>query len=473
MQIAICGIVHESCTFSPLPTRLEDFSILRGDELQELFPFLNQWTAPTFVPLMFASALPGGVVDAAAYDHLKTEILDGLQSFGPWDGICLVMHGAIFVHGMEDVEGQFIAEVRDIVGSACLIAASYDLHGNVSQRVIDNLDILTAYRTAPHVDGLETHERACRLLVRCIHSGIRPQKAFIPIPITLPGERTMTTAEPGLSLYAQIPPIVNREGILDASILIGYTWADEPRVGASVISLGTDPTAVRRAARELASAFWQVRHDFNFSMITGTTDECIEMALDESGPGVFISDAGDNLTGGGVGDVPYVLGRLLHYQVPDALFAQIFDPQAVAQSQLAGVGANVLLMVGGKLDPIHGSPLKVKGRVLRLENIDGNNLHVILQIEGVKLILTEKRTAFTRDTEFTQLGLHPENHAITVVKLGYLFPELKPLARKSFLAFSPGAINPDITQLPFHRIRRPIFPLDPDMDWQPKLPAGF
>jgi microcystin degradation protein MlrC len=466
MRIAICGIVHESCTFSPLPTHLEDFSILRGAELRDQLPFLNQWTEPTFVPLMLARALPGGVVDAEAYDHLKTEIFDGLQSFGPWDGIYLAMHGALYVSGMEDVEGHFIAEVRKIVGPVSLISASYDLHGNVSQHIIDNLDILTAYRTAPHVDLQETNERACRLLVHCIHNRIRPYKVFIPIPITLPGERAMTTAEPGLSLYARIPNIVNREGILDASILIGYTWADEPRVGASVICLGTDTTEVQQAARELASAFWQVRHDFDFSMVTGTTDECIEMALNESESGVFISDAGDNLTGGGVGDVPYVLGRLLHYQVPDALFAQIIDPQAVAQCQRAGVGEKVSLMVGGKLDPIHGSPLNVKGRVLKLKNIDGNNMHVILQIEGVKLILTENRTAFTRDIEFKQLDLHPENHAITVVKLGYLFPELKPLANKSLLAFSPGAINPDITQLPFHRIRRPIFPLDHDMDWQ-------
>jgi len=466
MRIAVCGIAHESCTFSPLPTRLDDFTILRADEIVEFFPFLNQWNDHELIQLTVAYASPGGVVEAEAYDLLKTEILEGLQSSGPWDGIFLVMHGGMSVEDIEDAEGHFYAEVRNLTGPTCLISASYDLHGNVSQRVIDNLDILTAYRTAPHIDWLETNERACRLLVECLQKKIRPYKAYIPIPITLPGERTMTTAEPGSSLYAQIPVIINRDGIMDASILIGYTWADEPRVGGSVICLGTDSTAVQRAARELSFAFWQARHDFSFGMVTGTIDECIEMALADTKPGVFISDAGDNLTGGGVGDVPYVLERLLHYQVPDALFAQIFDLQAVAQCQQAGVGGDVSLMVGGKLDTAHGSPLKVNGQVLKLESID-DNLHIVLQVEGVKLILTERRKAFTRETEFAQLGLRPENHAITVVKLGYLFPELQPLASKSLLAFSPGAINPDITQLPFHRIRRPIFPLDPDMDWQP------
>lgn len=466
MRIAICGIAHESCTFSPLPTRLEDFSILRGDTLRGEFPFLDQWSDFEFVPLMVARALPGGVVIGEAYDRLKREILDGLRSQGPWAGVYMAMHGGMTVDGMEDIEGDFILEVRAVVGPGCMISASYDLHGNVSQQVIDNLDLLTAYRTAPHVDTMETQERACRLLVECLREEVRPYKSFISIPITLPGERTMTTSEPGASLYNRIPTVVGQVGVIDASILIGYTWADEPRVGGSVVALGTDPTAVHGAARELASAFWGARHDFKFGMITGTTDECIQMAMAESEPGVFISDAGDNLTGGGVGDVPYVLERLLHYHVPDAVFAQICDPGAVAHCRDAGVGANVSLMVGGKLDSIHGSPLPVSGRVLRLENIDGNNRHVLLQLEGVKLVLTEKRAVFITESQFSRLGLHPEQHAITVVKLGYLFPELRPLARISLLATSPGAINPDITQLSFHRIRRPIYPLDPDMAWE-------
>jgi microcystin degradation protein MlrC len=466
MRIAVCGIQHESCTFSPLKTRLEDFTILRGQEIVAILPFLNKSNKASLTHLMVAKATPGGVIDAGAYEELKTEILSGLRSLGPWDGIFLVMHGGMYVNGMKDTEGQFFTEVRKIVGPDCLLAAGYDLHGNVSQRVIDNLDILTAYRTAPHIDWIETYERAFNLLIECIKTKIRPHKIYIPVPITLPGERAMTTAEPGSSLYAQIPYLINQYGVMDASILIGYTWADEPRVGASVICLGTKPTAVKKVAQTLAAAFWRNRHAFKFGMVTGTPDECIKMALAEPEPGIFISDAGDNLTGGGVGDVPYVLGRLLHYHVPDAIFAQIFDPQAVLQCKRAGENAEVTLMIGGKLDTVHGSPLKVRGKVLLVENID-DNLHVILQVDGVKLILTEKRKAFTRDKEFSQLGLHPENHAITVVKLGYLHPELQPLARKSFLAFSPGAINPDITQLDFKEIRRPIYPLDTDMEWQP------
>ncbi|MFL7793116.1 MAG: M81 family metallopeptidase, partial [Anaerolineae bacterium] len=112
------------------------------------------------MPLIHAQALPGGMIDPAAYETLASAFFMALRASGPWDGVYLDMHGAMFVQGMQDVEGQFIATVRDAVGPTCLIAASYDLHGNVSLRVMDNLDILTAYRTAPHIDCQETRERA-------------------------------------------------------------------------------------------------------------------------------------------------------------------------------------------------------------------------------------------------------------------------------------------------------------------------
>lgn len=466
MHIAIGGLAHESCTFSPLPTRLEGFDILRGEALRAEYPFLDEWPQITFVPLIRARALPGGMIDPAAYESLEAEFLAALTASGPWDGVYLDMHGAMFVQGLQDVEGRFVALVRERVGPKCLIAASYDLHGNVSRRVMDGLDLLTAYRTAPHVDDRETRRRACRLLIHCLQKGIHPHKVLIPVPITLPGEQMMTTAEPASSLYARLPAAAGSEHMLDASILAGYTWADEPRVGASVIGLGTEPAAVHKAVQELAQALWQVRHALRFGMVTGTTDECIALALAAGERGVFISDAGDNVTGGGVGDVPYVLERLLYHRAQDAVYASLADARAVARCAAAGLGTQVSLSLGGKLDPIHGRPLTVSGRVVRLETVDGEGDQAVVQVEGVQVILTQKRAAFTTVRQFAQLGIDPRAQAITVVKLGYLFPELRQVATRSLLAFSPGAINPDVTQLPFQHIRRPIFPLDPDMDWQ-------
>jgi microcystin degradation protein MlrC len=463
MRVAIGGIASESCSFSPLPTRREDFQILEGDALLAQYPFLAAYDDVTFVPLYRARAMPGGPVDAGAYEAFRQAFLGQLCAEGPWDGVYLDMHGALYVQGMEDAEGDWLAAVREVAGPDCLLAASYDLHGNVSERVASHLDLLTAYRTAPHVDGLDTRQRACDLLVDCLRRSIRPHLAFVPLPLLLTGERTTTTSEPGASLYGQIPVVVAREGVMDASILVGYAWADEPRSGASVVALGTDRAAVQLGAVDLARAFWERRHGFQFAVPTGSVDECIAMALQATEHPVFISDAGDNVTGGGVGDVPYVLSRLLAYQVQGATYASIADAAAVARCVEAGVGARVHLSLGGKLDPLHGTPLQVEGRVIALATPEPDNVQAAVQVGGVVAVITAQRTAFTTVAQFEALDVDLLAYDIVVVKLGYLFPELQRAARGSVLAFSPGAIDPLVERLPYRHVRRPIYPLDPDM----------
>jgi len=463
MRIAIGGIASESCTFSPLPTRREDFQVVQGAALLCQYPFLPAYDEVRFVPLYRARAMPGGPVAADAYEGFRQAFLEQLRAEGPWDGIYLDMHGALYVQGMVDAEGDWTAGVREVVGSDCLVAASYDLHGNVSERVVDHVDLLTAYRTAPHIDGPETRQRACDLLVDCLRRSIRPYLAFVPLPLLLTGERTTTTSEPGASLYRRIPTVVEGEGVMDASILVGYAWADEPRSGASVVALGTDRAAAQGAAADLAQAFWEARHGFQFAVPTGSVDECIAMALDASERPTFISDAGDNVTGGGVGDVPHVLKCLLAYQVPSAAYASIADAAAVARCAEAGVGARVHLSLGGKLDPLHGTPLELEGEVIALSTPEPDNLQAAVQVGGVKVVVTVQRTAFITVAQFEALGIDLLAHEIVVVKLGYLFPDLQRVARTSLLAFSPGAIDPWVERLPYKRVRRPIYPLDLDM----------
>jgi microcystin degradation protein MlrC len=370
---------------------------------------------------------------------------------------------------MEDAEGDWTSAVRATVGSDCMLAASYDLHGNVSQQVIDHLDLLTAYRTAPHRDVAETCERACRLLAHCMQQGIRPILGFLPVPVILLGEHATTDVDPGARLYGMIPEIIQTEGVLDASILVGYAWADEPCNHACVVVVGTEAGAVQQAALRLAQAYWDARRDFGFSVPAGTVDECIERALNAAEPCVFLSDAGDNPTGGGVGDVPYVLKRLLAHSVPSAVYAGIADAAAVAHCAEAGVGVEVSLTLGGKLDPVHGNPLPVRGTVIRLETVGGRNRHAVMQIDGVKVIITERRTAFITEEQFTHLGIDLLAHRIVAIKLGYLFPDLQRIALKAMLVLSPGALNPVLEQLAYARIQRPVYPLDPAMEWEPTV----
>lgn len=471
MRIAIAGIHTECCTFSPLHQSGDQFTVLRDEAMMERYkPFLANFPDVTFVPILHTRSIPGGPVERDFYESIKAELIEKLRAGAPWDGVFLDMHGAVNVAGMDDAEGDWTAAVREAVGADCLIAASYDLHGNVSHKIVDNLDILTAFRTAPHVDVIETVERACRLLVDSLKRGERPHKSFIRVPVVLPGEVTSTEWQPGERLYGMLPGLIDGERVLDASILVGYVWADEPRASASIIALGRDAEAADKAARTLATAYWEARSEFQFGVPALPMDECIEVALSSTETPVFISDSGDNPTAGGVGDVPALLERLIARDVPDAVFASIADKEAVEICHQAGVGAQVVLSLGGKLDPVNGKPLDVRGVVERVETFGWRegltNRQAVVRVGGVLVIVTERRTPFHYEADFQRLGIQPTAHQIVVVKIGYLVPDLKRMARTALLAFSPGAVDQFITRLPFKRIGRPIYPLDPDMPWR-------
>ncbi len=479
MKIAIGGIASENCTFSSLLSKEEDFVVLRGEDLLAKYPFMQSNKGVSRIPLLYARALPGAPVEAGFYGRVKKEFLQKLEENGPVDGLFLHMHGAVYVGGMEDAEGDFIAAARKVVGKDCLIAASYDLHGNVSPRVMQNVDILTAYRTAPHVDVPETLERAYALLIKCLTEGLKPHKVFIPVPILLSGEQTSTEWQPGASLYRQIPQVIADYDLIDASILIGYVWADEPRSTACVTAFGMDRQKADLAAKYLAQKFWDARHLFRFGTTAASVDECIQIAVDSIEHPIVISDSGDNPTAGGAGDTPFVVERMLALGVKDAVFASIADAEAVRICEAAGPGEGVELSLGGKLDAIHVKPLLVKGQVKSLHvvpwalNSQGdysimNHIAVVAERgQGILVIITERRTPFHHISDFTNLGIDPHQHKIVVVKIGFLEPELKALAAKSLLALSPGTVDQNTVKKKYYKIHRPMFPFDQDFDWSP------
>jgi microcystin degradation protein MlrC len=468
MRIAFGGISTENSNFSTVPTRLADYDIQRGAEMLHAgrYPFLAGLAAE-FVPTLFAQALPGGQIEAATYHTLKEDLLTRLKAAGPVDGVYLDLHGAMLVEGLEDAEADLAAAVRAVVGPGALIGASMDLHGNLSHEYVAQIDLLTAYRTAPHRDTLETRERACRLLVHALTAGIRPQIALVPIPVLLSGEATRTDVEPGQSLWASLAAIDALPSVLDASLFVGFAWVDEPRAHAAAVVTGTDRPVIEREARQLAQRYWDLRHEFQFGTPSGSMDECITWALAAPEEGSFISDSGDNTTAGAVGDRADLLARLLAHEVPSALVGGITAPDAVAHCWAAGVGATVETVVGGQLDPVNSQPIPIRGLVLNLlEGDPHKGRQVVLQVAGVTVVLTERRTAFTGGQDFRQLSLDPLAYKIVVVKLGYLFPDLLRIARRAYMALSPGAADQDLARLPYRHIARPMFPVDREFAWE-------
>ncbi|MDO5641022.1 MAG: M81 family metallopeptidase [Paracoccus sp. (in: a-proteobacteria)] len=468
MRIAVGGIHTECSTCSPAFMQAHDFRVLRGAELtgHDYFAFLARHDA-TILPLLHARAVPGGQVTRATYDAFKSEFLDRLRAALPVDGVYLAMHGAMKVTGMFDAEADWTGAVRDLVGPDIPIAVSYDLHGNVSQPIIDAIDIFAAYRTAPHIDVAETMEAAFTMLLRCLQDGTRPGVTRVAVPLLLPGEKSSTEDEPARGLYAGLPGHEGA-GVWRADLMIGYVWADEPRATACAIVTGTDPAAMADAAERIAADFWAARHDFRFGPVTGPLDEMLDMATSAATRPVILADSGDNPTGGGVGDRADVLAALIARDWQDAILAGITDAPATAACFDAGPGAVLDLKIGGSLDPA-GVSITARAEVTRLIDADQPaERQAVIRIGGVIVVLAARRRPYHDIADFTRLGLDPAGARLVVVKSGYLSPELAPLAKPNLMALTDGAVNQDIARIENRHRPQAVLPFDPALDYRPR-----
>lgn len=482
-RIAIGGIKIESSTFSPALSTEDMFRIRHGEDVMKLYEFLDpdsdMYQKAEWIPTMVASATPGGAVPLETYESLLGVILDSLRKNLPVDAFYFDIHGAMSVVGLDDPEGDMIVRIREVIGKEPIISTSMDLHGNVSWRLATNTDLITTYRMAPHDDAPQTRERAVASLLERLENGKgRPAyKAWIPVPILLPGEKTSTRVEPAKSLYAAVPPATAQEGVVDASIWIAYAWADEPRNHAVVMVTGDDKEVVARTAEDLARKFWTVRDQFEFVGPTGTLGQCLDRAIASDKKPFLISDVGDNPTAGGAGDVSWTLTELLKRKEfksasgPSVIYASIPGPDLVAKAVEAGVGKKVEGYAGAMIDNRYAPPVKVSGTVEAIYQEQGNT-QAVIKTGSLNVIVTEKRKPFHYEKDFTNLGLNPRETDIVIVKIGYLVPELYEMQKGWMMALTPGGVDQNLEGLEYKRIPRPMFPFDKDMD-QPDLSARF
>ncbi|MET0243772.1 MAG: M81 family metallopeptidase, partial [Flavitalea sp.] len=367
-RIAIAGLGIESSTFSPALTEEPAFKARSGDSVFRAYPFLNETsvlrTKAEWFPAVVGKSLPGGAVTMEAYESLTHKILDSLKAHLPYDGLYFDIHGAMSVVGMDDPESDLLRRIREVVGYETLISTSMDLHGNVSESLATNSDLITCYRMAPHEDAMDTKERAVTNLINRLESGKgKPAyKAWIPVPVLLPGEKTSTRIEPGKSIYAAVEPASKQPGIVDAAIWIGYAWADEPRNHAVVMVTGDDSSKVSSEAEQLAARFWKARNDFAFVAPTLPWKETLDSALKSTKHPFFISDMGDNPTAGGAGDVTWTLNQLLNdprfkkADGPSLIYASIPGPELVEAALKVGPGGKVDGYAGAKVDARFSPP---------------------------------------------------------------------------------------------------------------------
>ncbi|QHS63701.1 M81 family metallopeptidase [Chitinophaga agri] len=475
-RIAIAGLGIESSTFSPALTNEEAFHARYGAEVFGAYPFFAVdsplRSRAVWVPALVGKSLPGGAVTREAYESLVNKVLDSLKKNAPYDGLFFDIHGAMSVVGLDDPEGDFITRIRKVIGTKTIISTSMDLHGNVSWRLAENTDLITCYRMAPHEDAMETKQRAVRNLLERIETGKgKPAfKAWIPVPVLLPGEKTSTRIEPAKTVYKAVAPAAAQPGIVDAAIWVGYAWADEPRNHAVVMVTGDDRKKVTATAEQLAKSFWAVRKDYAFVAPVDDLKGSLDKAVASNKHPFFISDSGDNPTAGGAGDVTWSLTEILarkEFQSengPSLIYASIPGPELVEKAIAAGVGGHVDGYAGAAVDARYAPPVRLNGTVEAIEKGDRDAVvEVVVKVGSVHVIVTQKRKPYHKEKDFTRLGLNPRKSDIVVVKIGYLEPELYAMRADWILALTPGGVDQDLSRLPYKRIERPMFPLDADM----------
>ncbi len=494
MRIALAGFGAESSTFSRHSMLLEHFTIHRGAALRGLYD-LDAWVPGRdveWVPVMRAHGGAGGPIDPAAFDAIRDEIVDGLaaaQAEAPLDGIYFDLHGAAHVADRDHAEEELLGRIRDVVGPGPIISMSMDTHGNFSEELAGYVDLAVCFRHAPHIDAWAIRERAVQKLIEVLDDGRRPVKAYVRVPVLLPGERTSTLVEPAKTAFGALEPAIERYGVLDASLWVGFAWADEDRNSAAVLVTGYDEARALACAEELAHGYWDPRQGFVVvADHSGTWDEALDFALTRPAAPLYISDSGDNLTAGSAGDITYALRSTLERaDVVGSglriLFAGMVDAEAVRAAEDAGAGARLLLRICARVDDRFGDPVEREWTVSAL--VDGlyegeGVVGAVLTAGDIDVMVQIGRSYFVDPAVIgpmtgRRLPAHAfipiDGYDVVIVKNGYLFPDQQEKASSWFMAITPGGTDLDVDRLAFEKVWRPIYPLDENFeaDLTPRL----
>lgn len=488
MRLFLAMMSHETNTFSNLPTDRAQFearNLHYGGEILEAFRGTGTCLGgmidaaarrgATLIPSVAAAASPAGRVTKDIYGHVKERMLRDLKAAGAVDGVLLDLHGAMVTDDLDDGEGDLITSVRAVVGPAVPIAVTLDFHGNLSEAMVRGADLLDGYKTYPHVDMAERGAEATRRLIDIIGKRIRPTVALRRPPILPPLGNQGTARGPMRRLYDMAAEMEKNPKVVSISIFAGFPHADIPDAGLGVYVVADgDQALADRLADRLAETAWTHRHEFIHTALP--VREAVAKALASEGGPIVLADMADNTGGGAAGDGTEILRELLRVGARSTVVACIWDPKAAMRCAEAGVGASLTLDVGGKLDDRHGAPLSVTGVVRTIS--DGRFVHkgpmarglpgrlgttAVLDVNDVKVILISYRWQ-TLDPEMIRfVGIDPLEHKILVVKSTIHYrAAFEPIAREIIEVDAPGLSSSNLARFDFTRIRRPIFPLDPD-----------
>jgi len=505
-RIAILGFAIECNRFSPVTTAA-DFRRrvdIRGEEIMrqalagpchttpDLPGFVQQmnsgeaWTA---LPLRIAIAQPGGPVEQAFFDAFLAEIGDGLRQAGPLDGVFVVSHGAALATGSDDPDGDLFALIRQQVGPKVPIVGVFDLHANVSQKMVENLDVFVGYLENPHTDVRERGVEAARHM-RELLAGGRSAVALVKLPLTPPSITLLTAEGPYADIIREGQKRVGGD-IMNVSVMAGFVFSDCPKNGYSVIvtARNGNRSAAAALACELAELTWSMRNRFRKTMTS--LGEAVALAkaagADPALPAVLLADVGDNPGGGSRGNTSHLLQALIAADVQGAVLGVFNDEALAGEAQLRGIGASFKAKFNSAEEDSLSQPFEAQAKVLALSDgaiigrrglLKGTAADMgpsaLLQIGGVAVAVISNRQQCMEPMQLECLGVQLDKLRTLVVKSRGHFRagfDENFTPKQIFEVDCPGLTSPNLHNFKWTRLPRPVFPLDEAISWSAPISA--
>ena len=489
MRFATGGIGHETNTFSRVPTTLESFergTYETGEEIFDAFAGTSTVTGGfidgaeelgvELVPLLWTFAMPSATVEQPAYETLKRRFLERLEAALPVDGVLLDLHGAMATEAHEDAEGNLLAAVREVIGPLPLVT-TLDLHANITATMAAQADAIIGFDTYPHVDCYERGLEAVRLIRDTAAGTVSPETAYCQLPLLTGPPAQCTMKQPMSGIVEKLHALEARPGVLTATLSMGFPFADIRDAGASVlVAADGDRQLAGECAEEFAEYLWERRAELVSDLVS--VEEAIARSRAGEGKPFVLAEGSDNPGGGGPCDGTHVLRAFIEAGVSGAVVAIIADPESVDLAFRAGPGNRVALRIGGKTDPLHGEPVEATVRVRRIS--DGRFLHkgpmgrgksgflgrtAVVEAGGVTVLLTEERAQPLDAEVLRSNGIAPEDCELIALKSAVHFrADYTPIACEILDVDTPGVHSPDLFSYDYRRLRRPIFPLDPEVN---------
>ena len=488
MRIMAGGFEHETNTFSNL--HVTDEMVKRftreGQQLLDgvrgvrntMGGVLDECEALgiDLVPTPWADIGPCGAAEKEAYEAFRdrfAELVWDAHCEKPLDALALTIHGAAVADGYPDVEADFLRALRDRLGDNIPIGLVLDLHGNITQEMMDLSDITVAFKEYPHND---TYESA-RLIVRLLHeqyaSGKTLYQALVPLPWHIAPAFGVTLSGAAGDVKEYNERLVCENPVLrDISFFHGFPYADVDFAGASITAVAETKEAAEYFARQAAKYAWSRRHDF--AVAVNSAEEAMDLAVQSESP-VVINETSDNPGGGAPGDGTHLLREMIRRNLPGSVYGHIYDPQVAQQAAAAGAGNFIDCEVGAKMDGLHGTPVVLKGALVKAV-CDGTYIKknpmgaggrgslgttALLQYGNVGIIVSSERKQTLDDCPFEIVGIDWRDMRILALKSSQHFKGWWAGRAKTIIACdSPGIHCADLTTFKYEKLNTAFYPFE-------------